>query len=348
MKKNRLLSLAVIFFLGVVIVALMLGHAQASSKMVRIATTPPGRLFHIIGSGMSLVLKQHTEIAPRVVPIGGPPSWVPLAVEGEVEFGVGELGPMTRAYRGTGEFEKMTKGKGYDVRTVVNGDNVINSIVVRKDSDIKTIPDLRGKRCPTEFHANYVFDVFQRAILANGGLTYDDVKGVPVSEPATARELFKEGRLDVSSAFFPGVATLRETDAAVGGVRFLSLDPSPEAIKKMKEVDPTCTVAPARPVDIGTPGVTADTKFYSSAMGIFTVPSFDEGVVYQFVKAIFEYNSELIKFHGVTSGWTADKFVSEDITVPYHDGAIRYFKERGLWTDKMDRVQKELLSQRPR
>jgi TRAP transporter TAXI family solute receptor len=343
MKKKGLFTSAAVFGLCVVLVALMLGHAQASSKVVRIATTPPGRLLHHIGSGVSLVLKQFTELTPRVVPIGGPPSWIPLAVEGEVEFGVGELGPLTRAYRGTGEFKKS-----YDMRTAVNGDLNVNSIVVRKDSDIKTIPDVRGKRCPTEFRSNYTFDVFMRAILANGGLTYDDVKAVPVSGSATARELFKEGRLDVSSVFFPGVATLRETDAAVGGVRFLSLDPSPEAIKRMKEVDPTCSVISARPQDIGTPGVTPDTNFYYSFMGIYTVPSVDDEVVYQFVKAIVEHNSVLTKFHGALRGWTPDKFVSEDITVPYHNGAIRYFKERGLWTDKMDRVQKQLLSQRPK
>ena len=42
-----------------------------------------------------------------------------------------------------------------------------------------------------------------------------------------------------------------------------------------------------------------------------------------------------------------DRMVDPEVTIPYHPGAIRYFKERGAWKQAMDQAQQRLLSLNP-
>ncbi len=44
--------------------------------------------------------------------------------------------------------------------------------------------------------------------------------------------------------------------------------------------------------------------------------------------------------------WTPDRFVSKEALIPYHPGAIRFYKEKGVWTDEMAKLQEALLAKR--
>ncbi len=68
---------------------------------------------------------------------------------------------------------------------------------------------------------------------------------------------------------------------------------------------------------------------------------------YQIVKCLWENDKELGTIHVRLKDWTKDRFVSTKATVPYHTGAIKFYKEMGVWTAEMAKLQESLLAEKP-
>jgi len=70
-----------------------------------------------------------------------------------------------------------------------------------------------------------------------------------------------------------------------------------------------------------------------------------DDAAYQLVKVLWEKNEELFAMHARLKAWKKEGFVDESATVPYHPGAVRFYKEVGAWSPKMDEIQAKLLAQ---
>src|SRR5690606_36664870 len=75
------------------------------------------------------------------------------------------------------------------------------------------------------------------AMLATAGGSLDDVDPVPATNLLRAADDFKAGKT-VGAQFAIGAPKVAEIDSALGGVRFLSFDNSPEALARMQAVRP--------------------------------------------------------------------------------------------------------------
>jgi TRAP-type uncharacterized transport system substrate-binding protein len=51
--------------------------------------------------------------------------------------------------------------------------------------------------------------------------------------------------------------------------------------------------------------------------------------------------------HPVFKEFSRDRFVDADTTLPYHPAAVRFYRERGVWTPQMEQAQQKLLSLNP-
>jgi ABC-type nitrate/sulfonate/bicarbonate transport system substrate-binding protein len=106
--------------------------------------------------------------------------------------------------------------------------------------------DLKGKRVPSGYHAQKAIHRSIEAHLANAGLTYDDVKQVPVPNAARGAEDFGNGKTD--ALFFAlGSAAVMEVSTKVGGLRVLPIDDSPEAVARMQKISPPMYVSEVKP-----------------------------------------------------------------------------------------------------
>ncbi len=108
---------------------------------------------------------------------------------------------------------------------------------VRKDSSINTIADLKGKRVPADWVQQTGVMPHTTALLAAGGITYNDVVKVPEVNVVRAADDFKAGKLDLLF-FAVGAPKVAEVAASVGGLRLLPMDPLPDSEARMKKVRP--------------------------------------------------------------------------------------------------------------
>ena len=66
---------------------------------------------------------------------------------------------------------------------------------------------------------------------------------------------------------------------------------------------------------------------------------------YEVVKALWEYNQELGDAYPALKSWRRERMVSKNAFIPYHPGAIKFFKEKQLWSKEMEALQTKLSSQ---
>jgi uncharacterized protein len=137
-----------------------------------------------------------------------------------------------------------------------------------------------------------------------------------------------------------GMGIIAELDARKGA-RFVSLDPSPAAWKRFtahfpavpRKVEP----APGR-VGIKEPVTLAEYPFY-----LVGGEKLSEEAAYRIVKVLWQNNEELFPIHARLKAWKKEGYVDESATIPYHPGAVKFYKEVGAWSPKMDAIQAKLL-----
>ena len=63
-------------------------------------------------------------------------------------------------------------------------------------------------------------------------------------------------------------------------------------------------------------------------------------------KTLYEHNAELLERPGLME-WSVKGFLSKEPRIPFHNGAIRFYKEKGFWTKEMEDLQKAVLAEEP-
>jgi len=98
-----------------------------------------------------------------------------------------------------------------------------------------------------------------------------------------------------------------------------------------------------RPVTPGLPGIKVETPVGHVPIVIQTSTHMPDEVAYTLVKAWWDHYKDLEPIHPQFRGWVPGIYVNKLATVPYHPGAIKFFKERGVWTSEHDKMQEKLL-----
>lgn len=314
-------------------------------KSVTIGTNPPGTVFYAVASGLAKVVSGSAGLQMAVQPYTGTSTMLPLINTGEMEFGVVNAVDMGLAYRGPG-FKiggRNPLPHAPNVRLVMRGSPLMIGLLTRKDSAIKTVYDARGKRVTGEYPAHLAvwYNVF--GLLASAGLSWSDVKVVPVPAVNDGVDALIQGRADLS-AHALNAAKVREADASVG-VRHVPADCSAEGDKRIRTAVPgyygrVIKAGGAAAVVVDTCVVAYDVYFAAGKTA-------SDQVVEATLKAVWNDVATLVPIHPIFREWTRERAVDPEVTIPYHPGAVRFYKERGVWKAGMDQAQQKLLSLNP-
>jgi len=237
--------------------------------------------------------------------------------KGEIAFTLGDS--LDAAWKGDEEAGFKSPLKKLRGVTAIYPNYV--QIVASKDSGIKTLADLKGKRLSvgapksgTELNA--------RAILAAAGLSYKDLGKIEYLPFAESVELMKNRQLD---------ATLQSAGLGVASLRDLATS-----------VEITVVEVPAATVDkAGSPfikatipantytGQTAPVQTAAVVNYLVTHEGVKEDLVYQMTKAMYENLGDLAAAHAAGKSIKLESAL-EGMPIPLHPGAAKYFKEKGL------------------
>jgi TRAP-type uncharacterized transport system substrate-binding protein len=143
-----------------------------------------------------------------------------------------------------------------------------------------------------------------------------------------------EGKIDVAETGI-GIGLIEEVNAA-DPVRFLSL-PNTD---KTKAILAKSGVSLVRSEQVT--GIKGDTYVIGYPLHLVSSTRVSETAVYTLVKAWWENLSELQTKHPLFKKWTKEMQALTNFTVPYHPGAIKFYKEAGVWTSVHEARLKEI------
>ena len=240
-----------------------------------------------------------------------------LAQEGVNDFGTRRWGPQKL---------RIIMMSWSDTNTVV--------VAATKDTGVKTVQDLAGKRVAWVIGAP-ALNMNMEGVLAFGDLDWSDVVRVEVGGQKAAMQGLIDGTIDAAQAS-TNTSALYQLAGSPRGLYFI-----PKPHNDVAGWHRMNLKAPWIKPTIGTAGVdlSAENPLEGGGYGypiLITYATRDEQMAYDLTKLLHINYEEFKDAHSSGVGFAMERQVFDWI-VPYHDGAVRYFKEIGVWSEEHER-----------
>lgn len=302
--------------------ALLFAPVVCSAQVVGLGTTQAGATFQL-STGIAKVVSDKG-LQMRTQPMAGAAQYAALVNRGDIEFGMSNVPELHYLVRG----EVVTQGRpNPELRMVARLVPWYNGLVVKKDSPIRSIKDLKGEPMPAGFPGNPLGKVLITGYLANGGLTFADTRQVPVPSFPRMWDAFKQQQTAASIATI-GMSQLQELQAALDGVRFISFDPSPAAVAAIGKHVPHSYVVEVKPGP-GKIGIDAPTNLLVYDYALWANAKVKNEVVTKVVETMYSNPAEIKATSPLWAEFDPAQ-MGKDVGLPYHPAAAAFYKAKGL------------------
>lgn len=316
MRKSWIRKVATISWL---LAVLFVGVAHgADVGQISIAGAGTGGTVYIITSGFADLFQKQLHIPSIPEVTGGSVENARLLHAGKVEMVAMQLDVMLDALEGNNAtFKEPIKMSSL----VPMYPNVIQFITL-KDSHIGSFADLKGKKVAVGAAGSGILAT-SRLLLKEMGLSMDDIQPQYLSF-VEITDAFRDGQLDAAlintAAPAPWLVDLETTHA----IKLISF--SKEDVERLTKK--YTYFAPFTITEDTYNSLTEDVNTFALWMTLAVADSFPEQVAYDATKLIFE-NVETLKTVHAAAAYVVPESV-KSITVPFHPGAARYLKEKGI------------------
>ncbi|MEZ5652846.1 MAG: TAXI family TRAP transporter solute-binding subunit [Burkholderiaceae bacterium] len=301
--------------------------AQAQLRSITIGTNPSGSAFYLIGGGLAKLYQEKLKIRSTAQPYAGSSVYLPLINSGEVTLGLASTVDSGLAYKGQAGFND----KNAKLRTLGQVWIIPYAFITRADSGIKTAEDLKGKRIMGDMPTSQALTLINQAIVESGGLSISDVEFMRSGGLMDGIAAVVEGRADVAPAATSMPALAKSNASVPGGLRVIA-NGSQGSDEFFSQRIGGVGTSVAKPND-KRPYIVGDTPVVSYATMVVTNVGMSEDDAYKLTKTMHENWAQLQKDYGPMRSVAANEVPLAKPSVPYHPGAIRYYKEAGLWSD---------------
>jgi TRAP transporter TAXI family solute receptor len=229
-----------------------------------------------------------------------------------------------------------------EFRMLMGGNVLWWSWITLPGSGIKTIADLKGKR------VNYLTPGYglknaigEDTLRAVGIDPVKDVKHIVFDDPNVAKEGLQHKKIDALLSALSGTKIVEVKSLA--GLEVLPIPP--EIYNTFRPALKKVTISnevPAKYLAV----VDKPTLIVGHQMLLVSRDDLHEQVAYSMVKTVMENARELDKVGPVFKEWGVKEYaLPAQLVIPVHPGAIKYFKEAGMWSPAHEAQQQQVLAE---
>jgi TRAP transporter TAXI family solute receptor len=325
MRRKRMGKVAVVLFIMGLALALTTEDSIAASKYLSLGTGNPSGTYYFLGAGFANIFNKYVP-GVRVIAesTAAAEENFNLILRKKMDMGFVSCNPVSAAAKKKTDFSPM--------RLMSMGHTSDQHWFVRKEASIHSISDFKNRKISIGQPGSGTL-IMTRWILEALGLTLNDFKPAYLSFSESVSAI-KDNTVDVGviAAGYP-LASLLDLSRQVP-LRLISYT--------KEELDLVFRSLPYL-VNMTIPGGTyagipSDTRTHGSPAFLACRQDLSEDLVYQLMKALYEHPKEKDAIHPQARQWSmGNSFRGADFVtqyIPFHPGAVKYLKEKGVWKGK--------------
>lgn len=301
------------------------GAAQAEERFVTIGTGGQTGVYYVAGQSICRFLNRGTKehsIKCNAPASGGGVANVNGIRSGEFNFGIMQSDHQYKALKGQEPFQK--EGAMDDLRAVFSLQSEVFTVLARRDANIKGLDDLKGKRVNIGNPGSGQRDTLEEIMRVKG---WDKSVFALAAElkPAEQASALSDNNIDAMTYFVghPNGA-IQEATTTVDAVLVPITGPEIDKLLAEKSYFTKAEIPGGiyKGSDAPTPSIGGKAVLSTSAKT-------DPEVVYQLVKSVFDNLERFQRLHPAFKELKAEEMIKVGLSAPLHEGAERYYKERG-------------------
>jgi TRAP transporter TAXI family solute receptor len=306
------------------VAAILCGGVAAQQKTYSIGTGGTGGVYYPLGGAIANVLSKNLPGVQATAEVtGGSVDNLKLIGSKQSEIGFSMADAALDAFKGEGKF----KGSKVPLQTLLVLYPNRMHVATVEGTGIEKMADLKGKRVSTGSPGSAT-EVMAFRVIEAAGLDRDkDMRRERLGVAESVNAL-KDRKID---AFFwvGGIPTAAVTDlGATPGVKIKLIDHG-DLVEKMNAKYGKLYSAGTIPKG-AYPGQDKDNAIVDVWNILVTGDRMSEDDAYKIVKTLVEKKADLVAVHKEAEAFSLENQVQERSPIPFHPGALRYFKEMGV------------------
>lgn len=321
----RIKALSYLFSAALCYAATAATPAVAQQNFITIGTGGQTGVYYVVGQSMCRLVNRNTKdhgIRCNAPSSGGSVANVNAIRGGEMDMGVVQSDIQHKAYEGTENFANAGEFKEMRAMFALHGEPL--TIVARRDANIQHLKDLKGKRFNIGNPGSGQRDTMDVVMNALGWTIKDFALASQLSAAEQAAAL---------------------GDNNIDAMVYVAGHPNGSIQEATTTVDSVIVAVNGQEID----GIIAEHPYYAKATipgGMYrgndqdietfgvratmvTSANVPEETVYQTVKAVFDNFDRFKRLHPAFTNLDEKEMIKEGLSIPLHDGAVRYYQERG-------------------
>jgi TRAP transporter TAXI family solute receptor len=303
-------------------------------EVISIATAGEGSTTYIAGTAFSKVVTKYTPMKAIIEPAGASGKWLPLMKTGEIDFGM-HCSFLDQSDAHYGKFAWKDRGPQSNLFAFTG--HIMPFSFYSLDPKIRTFDDMRGKRLYGDQTPMRIMSGVLEKLMEAAGMKEGDIKVLKFANIREQTAGMAEGKADVGWYVVTAGPVVE-----LGRTKGLTAVEVPQKyIDYVMENLPGAILSTTwkKGVSVADRDVTA----MALPCGTSARADLDPEVVYTYMKTIYSHYDEYKDVHAMLGQWTPQRGV-QGFPIPMHPGAIKYFKEMGLWTQKEEALNQKLIA----